>query len=81
MKINLSRLISESAFNVFYTLVKNRYTFNIFSFINFKANVFLLINNIFINQLIRRYIITVYSFDRLIPVNGFNKQLKKPVIF
>ena len=73
MKINLSRLISKSAFNVFYTLVKNRYTFNTSSLIDFKVNTFLLINDVFINQLIQRYIIIVYSFDRFILVNGFNK--------
>jgi hypothetical protein len=49
IKINLSRLISRSTFNVSYTLVKNKYTFNTFLFINSKANTFLLINNIFID--------------------------------
>jgi hypothetical protein len=49
IKINLSRLIGESAFNVFYTLVKNKYTFNTSLFIDFKVNTFLLINNILID--------------------------------
>jgi hypothetical protein len=38
-----------SAFNVSYTLVKNRYTFNTFSLINSKANTFLLINKTLID--------------------------------
>jgi len=63
MKIDLSRLIGGSTFNVLYTLVKNKYTFNTSSLINSKANTFLLINDVFTDQLIRRYIITVYSFD------------------
>jgi len=81
MKIDLNRLINGSVFNILYTLVKNKYTFNTSSLTDFKANAFLLINDVFTDQLIRRYIITVYSFDRLIPVNGFNGQLEKPVIF
>jgi len=44
MKIDLSRLIGGSTFNVLYTLVKNKYTFNTSSFTDFKANAFLLIN-------------------------------------
>jgi hypothetical protein len=68
-----------SAFNVPCTLVKNRYTFNTSSLTDSGANAFLLINDVLADQLIRRCAITVYSFDRPIPVNGFNGQPGKPV--
>jgi hypothetical protein len=48
-KINLNKLINKSTFNILYTLIKNKYTFNTFSFINFKVNNFLLINKTLIN--------------------------------
>jgi len=38
-----------SAFNVPYTLVKNRYTFNTSSLINSRVNTFLLINKTLID--------------------------------
>jgi hypothetical protein len=38
--------MGRSAFNVPYTLVKNRYTFNTSSLTNSKANAFLLIYNV-----------------------------------
>jgi hypothetical protein len=41
--------MSRSAFNVPYTLVKNRYTFNTFLLIDSKVNTFLLINNVLID--------------------------------
>ena len=41
--------MGKSAFNIPYTLVKNKYTFNTLLLINSKVNAFLLINNIFIN--------------------------------
>jgi hypothetical protein len=66
-----------SAFNVPCTLVKNGYTFNTSSLTDSRVNAFLLINKTLADQLIQRCVITVYFFDQLIPVNGFNGQLGK----
>jgi hypothetical protein len=41
--------MSGSAFNIPYTLVKNRYTFNTSSLTNSKVNAFLLINKTLID--------------------------------
>ena len=68
-----------SAFNIPYTLVKNGYTFNTSSLTDSRANAFLLINNVLADQLIRRCAIMVYSFNRPIPISGFNRQLGKPI--
>ena len=68
-KINLSRLIGGSAFNVPCTLVKNRYTFNTAALCDTGANTFLLIDKALAALLIKHCEIIVYNFDCPIPIN------------
>jgi len=69
--------MGKSAFNIPYTLVKNKYTFNTFALCNTGANIFLLINKALAALLIRRCRIIVYNFDCPISINKFNKLPKK----
>jgi transposase InsO family protein len=68
-----------NAFNTSCTLVKNGYSFNTAALTDTGANAFLLIDANLAAQLVKRCGITVYHFDKPIPVNGFNGLPGKPV--
>ena len=71
--------MGKSAFNIPYTLVKNKYSFNTAALCNTRANTFLLINKALAALLIRRCKIIVYNFDCSIPINKFNKLPRKSI--
>ena len=79
LKINLSRLIRGKHFIVLYTLLKNKYKITLSTLINSRANSFVFINTVYVNNISTFLNLKPQPLIQPIIPKGFNKQLSKAV--
>jgi hypothetical protein len=81
IKINLSRLIGGRHFTVLYILLKNKYRITLSALINSRANGFVFIDTVYVNNISTFLNLKPKPLIRPIIPKGFNRQPGKAVTY
>jgi len=80
LEVDLSRLLSRKGFTTSYTLYRNKCKVNTTALANTKANAFALFNTKCARKISKFLNTLLEILKQLVPIRGYNKQAKKPII-